>query len=213
MFVVRKRPTGNFSGRPRSKCLNRKMPTMNLTNITHRLVHPCGIKRYPTTIPAMHFCLVKVLLLLRENVSHADKFEKVGYLMSGSQYRGSRPYPLRKQIYSADEKRALAMFSKDERQKRENKILTQLKEMIQANFFSRNKRIYRAWAEHNEERIKRPMNAFIVFSHQAWKVIAKENLNRKLMWATPWKTQSTSPIFLKIFNLHCVDKTHVSISI
>lgn len=36
------------------------------------------------------------------------------------------------QIYSADEKRALAMFSKDERQKRENKILTQFKEMIQS---------------------------------------------------------------------------------
>lgn len=34
------------------------------------------------------------------------------------------------QIYSADEKRALAMFSKEERQKRENKILTQFKEMV-----------------------------------------------------------------------------------
>ena len=34
------------------------------------------------------------------------------------------------QIYSADEKRALAMFSKEERQKRENLILGQFKEMI-----------------------------------------------------------------------------------
>jgi hypothetical protein len=34
------------------------------------------------------------------------------------------------QIYSADEKRALAMFSKEERQKRENKILGQFREMI-----------------------------------------------------------------------------------
>lgn len=34
------------------------------------------------------------------------------------------------QIYSADEKRALAMFSKEERQKRENKILSQFKDMI-----------------------------------------------------------------------------------
>jgi len=35
------------------------------------------------------------------------------------------------QIYSADEKRALAMFSKEERQKRENKILSQFREMIE----------------------------------------------------------------------------------
>ena len=34
------------------------------------------------------------------------------------------------QIYSADEKRALAMFSKDERQKRESKILHQFKAMV-----------------------------------------------------------------------------------
>lgn len=34
------------------------------------------------------------------------------------------------QIYSADEKRALAMFSKEERQKRENRILSQFKEMV-----------------------------------------------------------------------------------
>ena len=35
------------------------------------------------------------------------------------------------QIYSADEKRALAMFSKEERVKRENKILGQFREMVQ----------------------------------------------------------------------------------
>lgn len=40
------------------------------------------------------------------------------------------------QIYSADEKRALAMFSKEERQKRENKILSQFKEMISAKLAS-----------------------------------------------------------------------------
>lgn len=34
------------------------------------------------------------------------------------------------QIYSADEKRALAMFSKEERQKRENLILGQFREAI-----------------------------------------------------------------------------------
>jgi len=34
------------------------------------------------------------------------------------------------QIYSADEKRALAMFSREERQKRETKIVGQFREMV-----------------------------------------------------------------------------------
>lgn len=59
-------------------------------------------------------------------------FEDVGYVMSGSRHRRMEAVRIRKenQIYSADEKRALAMFSKEERQKRENKILSQFKEMI-----------------------------------------------------------------------------------
>ncbi|UYV73435.1 NKAP [Cordylochernes scorpioides] len=59
-------------------------------------------------------------------------FESSGYVMSGSRHRRMEAVRLRKenQIYSADEKRALAMFNKEERQKRENKILTQFKEMI-----------------------------------------------------------------------------------
>lgn len=60
------------------------------------------------------------------------KFEDVGYVMSGSRHRRMEAVRLRKenQIYSADEKRALAMFSKEERQKRENKILTQFRDIV-----------------------------------------------------------------------------------
>ncbi|KAK7078656.1 hypothetical protein SK128_024648 [Halocaridina rubra] len=60
------------------------------------------------------------------------QFEDVGYVMSGSRHRRMEAVRLRKenQIYSADEKRALAMFSKEERQKRENKILTQFRDII-----------------------------------------------------------------------------------
>lgn len=63
-----------------------------------------------------------------------ESFEKVGYVMSGSRHRRMEAVRIRKenQIYSADEKRALAMFSKEERSKRENKILSQFKEMISA---------------------------------------------------------------------------------
>ena len=63
-----------------------------------------------------------------------DSFEKVGFVMSGSRHRRMEAVRIRKenQIYSADEKRALAMFSREERQKKENKILSQFKEMISA---------------------------------------------------------------------------------
>nr|XP_027201020.1 NKAP family protein CG6066-like [Dermatophagoides pteronyssinus] len=61
-----------------------------------------------------------------------ESFEEVGFVMSGSRHRRMEAVRIRKenQIYSADEKRALAMFNKEERTKRETKILTQFKEMI-----------------------------------------------------------------------------------
>ena len=63
-----------------------------------------------------------------------EAYEDVGYVMSGSRHRRMEAVRLRKenQIYSADEKRALAMFNREERAKRENKILSQFKEMIKA---------------------------------------------------------------------------------
>lgn len=59
-------------------------------------------------------------------------FEDEGYVMSGSRHRRMEAVRLRKenQIYSADEKRALAMFSREERQKRESKILTQFRDIV-----------------------------------------------------------------------------------
>lgn len=61
-----------------------------------------------------------------------DQFEQVGYVMSGSRHRRMEAVRLRKesQLYSADEKRALAMFNKEERQKREATILSQFKQVI-----------------------------------------------------------------------------------
>ncbi len=60
-------------------------------------------------------------------------FEEEGWVMSGSRHRRMEAVRLRKenQIYSAEEKRALAMFSKEERLKRENKILGQFRELVQ----------------------------------------------------------------------------------
>lgn len=61
-----------------------------------------------------------------------ESYEKVGFVMSGSRHRRMEAVRIRKenQIYSADEKRALAMFSKEERQKREHRILDQFREMV-----------------------------------------------------------------------------------
>lgn len=60
-------------------------------------------------------------------------YEAVGYVMSGSRHRRMEAVRIRKenQIYSADEKRALAAFSKEERAKRENAILAQFRDVLQ----------------------------------------------------------------------------------
>lgn len=59
-------------------------------------------------------------------------FECSGYVMSGSRHRRMEAVRLRKenQIYSADEKRALASFNQEERRKRENNILASFREMV-----------------------------------------------------------------------------------
>jgi len=59
-------------------------------------------------------------------------FEDVGYVMSGSRHRRMEAVRLRKenQVYSADEKRALARFNHEERTKRESKILSQFRTLV-----------------------------------------------------------------------------------
>ena len=52
--------------------------------------------------------------------------------MSGSRHRKMNAVRMRKegQIYSAEEKRALAMFNYEEKAKRENKILAEFRDML-----------------------------------------------------------------------------------
>nr|XP_032512708.1 NKAP family protein CG6066 [Danaus plexippus plexippus] len=61
-------------------------------------------------------------------------YEAVGYVMSGSRHRRMEAVRIRKenQIYSADEKRALAAFSKEERSRREAAILSQFRDVLSA---------------------------------------------------------------------------------
>jgi len=62
-----------------------------------------------------------------------ETFEDSGYVMSGSRHRRMEAVRLRKenQVYSADEKRALAMFNREEKAKRENKVLADFRELVQ----------------------------------------------------------------------------------
>ena len=59
-------------------------------------------------------------------------YEDIGYVMSGSRHRRMEAVRLRKenQVYSADEKRALANFNHAERAKREKQIMAQFKELV-----------------------------------------------------------------------------------
>ena len=61
-----------------------------------------------------------------------EKFETSGYVMSGSRHRRMEAVRLRKenQVYSADEKAALARFNHEERTKREVRILAQFRELV-----------------------------------------------------------------------------------
>jgi hypothetical protein len=59
-------------------------------------------------------------------------FEESGFVMSGSRHRRMEAVRLRKenQVYSADEKRALAKFNHEVRSKKEDQLMTQFRELI-----------------------------------------------------------------------------------
>ena len=61
-----------------------------------------------------------------------QSYEDVGFVMSGSRHRRMEAVRLRKenQIYTADEKRALAQFNQEERNKRETHLTAYFKNMI-----------------------------------------------------------------------------------
>ncbi|XP_065177621.1 NF-kappa-B-activating protein-like [Sycon ciliatum] len=60
-------------------------------------------------------------------------FEDAGYVMSGSRHRRMEAVRIRKenQVYSVDDKKALAMFNYEERSKRENTLMSSFKNMVQ----------------------------------------------------------------------------------
>lgn len=61
-----------------------------------------------------------------------EDYEKSGFVMSGSRHRRMEAVRLRKenQVYSADERRALALLSKEERVKKETEMLSKFRSMV-----------------------------------------------------------------------------------
>ncbi|KAH6793930.1 Ras-induced vulval development antagonist protein [Perilla frutescens var. hirtella] len=62
-----------------------------------------------------------------------SKFESLGYVMSGSRHQRMNAIRIRKenQVYSAEDKRALAMFNYEEKSKREQKVMADLQRLVQ----------------------------------------------------------------------------------
>ncbi|XP_010556782.1 PREDICTED: NKAP family protein UM04995-like [Tarenaya hassleriana] len=62
-----------------------------------------------------------------------QKFEDLGYVMSGSRHQRMNAIRIRKenQVYSAEDKRALAMFNYEEKAKRESKVMSDLQRLVQ----------------------------------------------------------------------------------
>ncbi|XP_074591042.1 uncharacterized protein LOC141846914 [Curcuma longa] len=61
-----------------------------------------------------------------------QKFEDLGYVMSGSRHQRMNAIRIRKenQVYSAEDKRALAMFNYEEKAKREHKVMADLQRLV-----------------------------------------------------------------------------------
>lgn len=67
------------------------------------------------------------------NAEEIQKFEDLGYVMSGSRHQRMNAIRIRKenQVYSAEDKRALAMFNYEEKAKRESKVMSDLQRLVQ----------------------------------------------------------------------------------
>lgn len=61
-----------------------------------------------------------------------ESLEDQGYVMSGSRHARMNAVRLRKenQVYSAEEKKALAMITFEEKQQKDNKIISDFREML-----------------------------------------------------------------------------------
>merc|ERR1711920_760171 len=62
-----------------------------------------------------------------------EKYEKIGYVMSGSRHARMNAIRMRKenQVYTAEEKAALAMLNYEEKRAKEHKVMQDLKQLVE----------------------------------------------------------------------------------
>jgi len=67
------------------------------------------------------------------NGQEIEKLEKTGYVMSGSRHARMNAIRIRKenQVYSAEEKRALALIQYEEKQQAESKVMNDFRSMLE----------------------------------------------------------------------------------
>eukprot|EP01026_Neomeris_dumetosa_P066198 TRINITY_DN6396_c0_g1_i1.p2 TRINITY_DN6396_c0_g1~~TRINITY_DN6396_c0_g1_i1.p2 ORF type:complete len:233 (-),score=51.76 TRINITY_DN6396_c0_g1_i1:510-1208(-) len=72
-----------------------------------------------------------------------SKFEMLGYIMSGSRHSRMNAIRIRKenQVYSAEEKAALAMFNFEENKRKEHKILQDMKSLVKKTLGSSHQKL------------------------------------------------------------------------
>ena len=63
-----------------------------------------------------------------------EKYEDLGYVMSGSRHKKMTAVRLRKeqQVYSAEEKRALAVFNYEQKIKKEHKLMEEMQMLLKS---------------------------------------------------------------------------------
>lgn len=71
-----------------------------------------------------------------------EQLEDLGYVMSGSRHRRMNAIRIRKenQVYTAEEKRALALLSFEQKQQKESEVVAQFRDMLQAKQAERQRR-------------------------------------------------------------------------
>lgn len=80
----------------------------------------------------VHECDVYILGEIGLNSDQIKGFEELGFVMSGSRHKRMNAIRIRKenQVYSAEEKRALAMLNLEEKMKKEQKLLSDLRRIV-----------------------------------------------------------------------------------
>ena len=89
--------------------------------------------------PALKLAAQRALAMAGLSIDEIDRFEKSGYVMSGSRHARMNAVRIRKenQVYSAEEQRALALLTMEENQQKEAQLMEDFRTMLKEKQKSR----------------------------------------------------------------------------